>query len=170
MNKFLKFNVLVDICYPVGTDPRGIHRYCLCATRKIVQRFRLSKKEDILLVVRGSSGTILAGGILQMMAIYYPDIECKITVSRKSKAHSKSLYSYYGYSKTFVVVVDDFMETGNTILNIIKDLDYNSDCTALNYDLLVIANTYRSVAKPSEKRMFNFKYICSRFNQIIVNK
>ena len=71
MSKFLKFNVPIDICYPVGNDPKGIHRYCLCATQKIVKRFRLSKSREMFLVVRGSSGTILAGGMLFIILIFH---------------------------------------------------------------------------------------------------
>ena len=170
MNKFLKFNVPIDICYPVGNDPKGIHRYCLCATQKIVKRFRLSKSREMFLVVRGSSGTILAGGILQTMAIYYPDIPCKISVSRKSKAHSSSLSNYYDYGDSFTVVIDDFMETGNTILSILNDLDSESNYCNIKYDLLVITKSYERIKHPFEKRALAFNYILTRFNQIIVNK
>ena len=62
------------------------------------------------------------------------------------------------------------METGNTILRILEDLDSESNYCNIKYDLLVIANSYEHIKHPFEKRALAFNYILTRFNQIIVNK
>ena len=62
------------------------------------------------------------------------------------------------------------METGNTILSILNDLDSKYNNCNIKYDLLVIANSYERIKHPFEKRALAFNYILTRFNQIIVNK
>lgn len=111
------------------------------------------------LICRGTSGTILAGAVGYILKKKQHDVN--IIVSRKCEESSHD-YSMSGVEflqstdRPFSVIVDDFIDTGNTIKAILKDLD-----------ILCVDNCL------SDKKVEEFPIIyelLQRFNYVLCNK
>ena len=114
------------------------------------------------MVVRGHSGSILAGGIAYILK--RKDREVLISVSRKAEStHGCNLEGLPSYipDDTHIIIVDDFVETGKTIDAILKDLTERIENIEV-FDMLCVANHWNEV---DEKFNSHFKYIlCNRPN------
>ena len=114
--------------YPVGANLATWKYYCEDVAKVIAESMPtfntdLPKRDHIALVCRGTSGNILAGIIAYLIESKYK-YECDVIPIRKGKAHS----SLHGEGHVLmhcdsIVVVDDFMETGKTIMEIITAIN-----------------------------------------------
>lgn len=114
--------------YPVGENISTWKNYCEDVAKVIVESLysynnNLPPKEQIALVCRGTSGNILAGIVSYLIETNY-DYECNVIPIRKGRAHS----SLTGEGPTLnccdaIIVIDDFIATGKTILEILNALN-----------------------------------------------
>lgn len=81
-----------------------------------------SPESAIFLVVRGTSGCILAGAVSYIPKRRHREVY--IVVSRKSQSHGYNMEGIGGYDskKDILVVLDDFISSGDTIKRIVKDI------------------------------------------------
>lgn len=151
--------------YPVGASFNRNRDYIVEVARTI--HTIAGKERCISLICRGTSGTILAGAIGYILKKKQHDVN--IIVSRKCEESSHD-YSMSGVGflqstdRPFSVIVDDFMDTGNTIKTILKDVD--SDVTLPVLDMLCVDNYLND-----EEVRANPKYeFLQRFNYVLCNK
>lgn len=115
-----------DIPYPVGK--------AMSITKEIVlemaSKLRIiypNKSEPLMFLVRGSSGSILAGIIISMMS-EYENIEIMHIKKHGESSHSGNYYRFHKTCKT--IILDDFIESGKTVNSIYTSVaEYNKNLT-----------------------------------------
>ena len=138
MAKFIYFRNNCSVSYPVGeyysSDNFDYIREAASSINKIFPTGKL------ILVVRGHSGSILAGSIAYILK--RKGREVLISVSRKAEStHGENLegISSNVSDDTHIIVVDDFVQTGETIEAILKDLTERIKNMKV-FDMLCVAN------------------------------
>lgn len=125
-------------------------------------------KDKILLIVRGHSGSIIAGGVAYLLTRKGSDVI--ISISRKSEnSHSSSLEgvtAHKGDSK--IVIIDDFIESGDTIYNIINDLKQIENIG--HFDMLCVSNHWDEEYIKDSKHQEVYEDIISHFDYICCNE
>lgn len=137
MAKFVYFRKDCSISYPVGQFFSSGFYYIREAASSINKIFPTGK---LILVVRGHSGSILAGGIAYILKRKGRAV--LISVSRKAEStHGDNLEGISSYisDDTHIIIVDDFVETGETIEAILKDLTERIGDMEV-FDMLCVAN------------------------------
>lgn len=164
--QLIHFKKDTDCVYPVGASFNRNGDYIVEVARTI--HTIAGKDKRIALICRGTSGTILAGAVGYILKKRQHDIN--IIVSRKCEESSHD-YSMSGMeflapdSRPFSVVIDDFMDTGNTVKAILEDIDSNVTLPVL--DMLCVDN-YLNDEKVEE---FPIIYeLLQRFNYVLCNK
>ena len=170
MAKFIYFRDNCSLSYPVGEFFYLSFNYIREAAYSINKTF---PKGKFILVVRGHSGSILAGGIAYILK--RKGREVLISVSRKAEStHGCNLEGLLSYipDDTHIIIVDDFVETGETIEAILKDLTERIKNIEV-FDMLCVANhwneddlTDRGINKHWEAN----KRIASHFEYILCNR
>lgn len=164
--RLIHFKEYTDCVYPVGASFNRNRDYIVEVARTI--HTIAGKDKRIALICRGTSGTILAGAVGYILKKKQHDVN--IIVSRKCEENSHD-YSMSGIeflapgSRPFSVVIDDFMDTGNTVKAILKDIDSNVTLPVL--DMLCVDNCL------SDKKVEEFPIIyelLQRFNYVLCNK
>ena len=157
MAKLVYFRNDCSISYPVGQFFFSGFDYIREAASSINKIFPTGK---LILVVRGHSGSILAGGIAYILKRKNRTV--LISISRKTEStHGCNLEGLPSYipDDTHIIIVDDFVETGETIDAILKDLTERIENIEI-FDMLCVANHWSGV---NEKFDSHFKYIlCNR--------
>ena len=114
---FIYFEKVADVTYPIGGEFYDNFNYVREAAKTLHNI--IDEGKDIALVCRGTSGCIIAavGYILQKRGR-----KVTIVISRKSEnTHGDNMD---GYHRSIIpVVIDDFVSSGNTINEILIDLD-----------------------------------------------
>ena len=139
MAKFIYFRNDCSVLYPVGQFFSSSFDYIREASSSINKVFPTGK---LILVVRGHSGSILAGGIAYILK--RKGREVLISVSRKAEStHGNNLegISSNVSDDTHIIVVDDFVQTGETIEAILKDLTERIKNMKV-FDMLCVANSW----------------------------
>ena len=138
MAKFVYFRNACKMYYPVGqyfsSDNFDYIREAASSINKVFPTGKL------ILVVRGHSGSILAGSIAYILK--RKGREVLISVSRKAEStHGENLegISSNVSDDTHIIVVDDFVQTGETIEAILKDLTERIKNMKV-FDMLCVAN------------------------------
>ena len=139
MAEFVYFKNACRMWYPVGqyfsSDNFGYIREAASSINKVFPTGKL------ILVVRGHSGSILAGSIAYILK--RKGREVLISVSRKAESthgdNLEGISSYTVSSDTHIIVVDDFVQTGETIEAILKDLTERIEDMKV-FDMLCVAN------------------------------
>ena len=138
MAKFVYFKSACKMYYPVGqyfsSDNFDYIREAASSINKVFPTGKL------ILVVRGHSGSILAGSIAYILK--RKGREVLISVSRKAEStHGENLegISSNVSDDTHIIVVDDFVQTGETIEAILKDLTERIKNMKV-FDMLCVAN------------------------------
>ena len=157
MAKLVYFRDDCSLSYPVGEFFYLSFNYIREAAHSINKIF---PKGKFILVVRGHSGSILAGGIAYLLK--RKDRKVLISVSRKAEStHGCNLEGLPSYipNDIHIIIVDDFVETGETVDTILKDLTERIENIEV-FDMLCIANHWNEVDEKFDSR---FKYIlCNR--------
>ena len=140
MAKFVYFKNACKMYYPVGqyfsSDNFDYIREAASSINKVFPTGKL------ILVVRGHSGSILAGSIAYILK--RKGREVLISVSRKAEStHGNNLegISSNVSDDTHIIVVDDFVQTGETIEAILKDLTERIKNMKV-FDMLCVANSW----------------------------
>lgn len=176
MAEFVYFRNACSMHYPVGqyfsSDNFDYIREAASSINKIFPTGKL------ILVVRGHSGSILAGGIAYILK--RKDRDVLISVSRKAEStHGNNLEGISSYTvsgDTHIIVVDDFIQTGKTIEAILKDLTERIKDMKV-FDMLCVANHWDedNLTEEGGKRGTNRyweanKRIASHFEYILCNR
>ena len=140
MAKFVYFKNACKMYYPIGqyfsSDNFDYIREAASSINKVFPTGKL------ILVVRGHSGSILAGSIAYILK--RKGREVLISVSRKAEStHGNNLegISSNVSDDTHIIVVDDFVQTGETIEAILKDLTERIKNMKV-FDMLCVANSW----------------------------
>ncbi len=175
MAKFVYFKNACRMYYPIGqyfsSDNFDYIREAASSINKVFPTGKL------ILVVRGHSGSILAGGIAYILK--RKGREVLISVSRKAEpTHGENLegISSNVSDDTHIIVVDDFVQTGETIEAILKDLTERIKDMKV-FDMLCVANGWDKddLTEEGGERGTNRywevnKRIASHFEYILCNR
>lgn len=171
--KFIHFDKFIPIVYPLGIHWK--HEYIEQGAKALYDIFQeeLLRGVSITFVARGTSGAMVAGAMMNEIHHINPDVKAYILIVRKKEddAHCSSLYGISNVGDTRVVIVDDFICSGETIEAIIEALDnYLDDAEGrCKYDALCISNGLEADALKKNKcddyRMW--KNICRRFEYVV---
>lgn len=174
MAKFIYFKNNCSVSYPVGQFFFASFDYIREAASSINKVFPTGK---LILVVRGHSGSILAGGIAYILK--REGREVLISVSRKAEStHGDNLEGILSNvsDDTHIIIVDDFVETGETIEAILKDLTKRIMGVEV-FDMLCVANhwdendfTEKGGIRGINKHWEANKRIVSHFKYILCNR
>ena len=175
MAKFVYFKNACRMYYPIGqyfsSDNFDYIREAASSINKVFPTGKL------ILVVRGHSGSILAGSIAYILK--RKGREVLISVSRKAEStHGDNLegISSNVSDDTHIIVVDDFVQTGETIEAILKDLTERIKNMKV-FDMLCVANgwdegdfTEEGGERGTNRYWEVNKRIASHFEYILCNR
>lgn len=173
--KFIHFDHFINIKYPFGVHWK--HRYIQSSAEAIYDTYKEDIEEGITIafVTRGTSGAMIAGAILNELHHINSSANTCILIVRKdddTSAHCYSLRGIEDLEEARFIVVDDFIQSGETIKAILKDLDEYFEISSTpkeKYDMLCISN-YLDVGALKKNRCDNYrkwKGICSRFKYVV---
>lgn len=173
--KFIHFDHFIDIKYSFGVHWK--HRYIQSSAEAIYDTYKEDIEEGITIafVTRGTSGAMIAGAILNELHHIDSSTDACILIVRKdndTSAHCSSLRGIGKLQEARFIVVDDFIQSGETIKAILKDLDEYFEISSTpkeKYDMLCISN-YLDVGALKKNRCDNYrkwKGICSGFKYVV---
>lgn len=137
MPEFIHFSKFCEVTYPIGIYYGETSRFVVEAANMIHKTF---PEGELVLVVRGHSGSILAGGIALILSSL--DRYVKISISRKAEScHGSNLEGLPSLTESHIIVVDDFVASGRTIGKILGDLKSIYD-DSKKFDMLCVANAW----------------------------
>lgn len=173
--KFIHLDHFITVEYPFGVHWK--HSYIQQSAKAIFNTYKEDIEEgtSIAFVVRGTSGAMIAGAILNELHNINPCAKTYILIVRKSEDTSAHCYSLKGISDvgtTKYIVVDDFIASGETIEAIIRDLDRQLGVSyhpSNKYDMLCVSNFIdaKALKKNSCGDYRKWKGICSRFEYVV---
>lgn len=168
--KLVHFRETGDTTYPVGETFRYNVGYIKQAANSIDEVSEEGK--PIALVCRGTSGTIIAGGVGYILSKKYCRI-VSIIVSRKCEEHHDIDMAGASMAKqndAVVVVIDDLISGGSTLDKILSALD-NTDLRNSTYSVLCISNFWDEARMEEWKKKNSFVYSnLERFDTILCNR
>lgn len=137
MPEFIYFPNFCEVTYPIGLYYGETSRFVEEAANMIHKTF---PEGELVLVVRGHSGSIIAGGIALILSSL--DRYVKISISRKAEScHGFNLEGLPSLVDSHIIIVDDFVASGKTIWKIIGDLKNIYD-DSRKFDMLCVANAW----------------------------
>ena len=173
--KFIHFSHFIDVKYPFGVHWE--HSYIQQGAEAIFNTYKedIKKGTSITFVVRGTSGAMIAGAMLNELHNINPTTKTYILIVRKEEdrsAHCSSLRGIDEVGTTRFIVVDDFIASGETIKAIIQDLDSQLGVSyrpSNKYDMLCVSNFIdaKALKKNSCADYRKWKEICSRFEYVV---
>lgn len=137
--QLIHFKEDTNCVYPVGASFNRNRDYIVEVARTI--HTIAGKERCISLICRGTSGTILAGAVGYILKKKQHDVNIIVSRKREESSHDYNMSGVEFLQSTdrpFSVIVDDFMDTGNTIKAILKDIDSNVTLPVL--DMLCVDN------------------------------
>lgn len=173
--KFVHLDEFVHVVYPFGINWK--HELIAKNTKALYDIYKeeISEGTTIAFIARGTSGAMIAGAM--MNELHHIDSfarSCVIIVRKESdtSAHCSSLKGIEDLEDARLVVVDDFISSGDTILSILEELDKYYEIIPSpkeKYDMLCISNCIdaRSLKKKYNSNYNTWKSICSRFNIVV---
>lgn len=167
MSQFIHFKHDYTLLYPVGSYYLDDSYKYIKEIAKIIHK-TFSKKDRIILIARGHSGSILAGGIAYSLEEKGRKVE--ISVSRKSENSHGSNFSgvHRNLKNSRIVVIDDFIESGETISIILKDLSDRLGYSC--FDMLCLSNHLDDCTDDWKFSFVSMNYLKSSFKYICCNK
>lgn len=166
MKKFVYLKEKQAPAYPTGRRFSLDDFYYIRETARVINE--VFPKDKILLVVRGHSGSILAGGIAYLLTRKGMDVV--IAISRKvENSHSRSLEGVTIHKEdSKIIIIDDFIESGDTIYNIINDLKQIKNIG--HFDMLCVSNHWDEKRIEKSKHQEIYEDIISHFDYICCNE
>ena len=172
--KFIHLDHFIIVGYPFGVHWK--HSYIQQCAEAIFNTYKEDIEEgtSITFIVRGTSGAMIAGAILNQLNNINPTTKTYILIVRKEgeDAHGSSLRGIDKVGTTRFIVVDDFIASGETIKAIIQDLDRHFEMSyhpSNKYDMLCVSNFIdtKALKKNSCDDYRKWKRICSRFEYVV---
>ena len=167
---FIYLDHFIEVEYPFGVHWE--HSYIQQGAQAIFNTYKEDIEEgtSITFVVRGASGAMIVGAVLNELHNINPTTKTYILIVRKEEdtsAHCSSLRGIDEVDTTRFIVVDDFIASGETIEAIIQALDrqlgvsyhpYNK------YDMLCVSNFIdaKALKKNSYHNWKKWKGICGK--------
>lgn len=174
MAQFIYLKEYLPVQYPTGVYFSSMTFDYIREVSSVISE--LFPDKGICLVVRGYSGAILAGGIAYLLKRRGRDVI--ISISRKNNdSHSESLDGITSETPELahIIVIDDFIQSGKTLNNIVKDLNKKLP-NIKKYDMLCISNSWNNndITREGGNRGINKmwetnKNIASHFKYILCN-
>lgn len=163
--KFSYFDKEMDIKYPTGLGfVDNLGEYIKAIAKKI---HCIYPNDTIILVIRGHSGSIIAGGVATILTLEY-NIKVNIIVVRKNHENSHEDWSHSNHYINLlsninnkIIVLDDFISDGDTIEYILNYLDTSIE-NPRSYNMLCVGNHYSKITAKTNFRLYN--EILSRFD------
>ena len=175
ISKFVYLDHFIDITYSFFVLFN--HSYIQQSAEAIFNTYKedIEKGTSITFVVRGTSGAMIAGAMLNELHNINPITKTYILIVRKGEdisAHCPSLKGINEVGTTRFIVVDDFIASGETIKAIIQDLDKQFKRIyhpSNKYDMLCISNFIetKTLKKSQYHNYKKWKEICSRFKYVV---
>ena len=172
---FIYLDHFITVEYPFGVHWK--HSYIQQCAEAIFNTYKedIEKGTSITFVVRGTSGAMIAGAMLNELHNINPITKTYILIVRKGEdisAHCPSLKGINEVGTTRFIVVDDFIASGETIKAIIQDLDKQFKRIyhpSNKYDMLCISNFIetKTLKKSQYHNYKKWKEICSRFKYVV---
>lgn len=173
--KFVHLDEFVHVVYPFGINWK--HELIEKSTKALYDIY----KEEIVngtvmaFITRGTSGAMIAGAMMNELHHICPFANSCIIVVRKESdksAHCSSLKGIEDLDNARLIVVDDFISSGNTVLAILEELDRYFEVIPSakeKYDMLCVSNPInaRKMKKKYQCDWDMWKAICSRFNIVV---
>lgn len=173
--KFIHLDHFITVEYPFGIHWK--HSYIQQSAEAIFNTYKEDIEEgtSITFVVRGTSGAMIAGAMLNELHNINPTTKTYILIVRKeedTRAHCSSLRGIDEVGTTRFIVVDDFIASGETIEAVIQALDRQlrvSYHPSNKYDMLCVSNFIdaKALKKDSCDDYRKWKGICSRFEYVV---
>ena len=173
--KFIHLDHFIDVKYPFGAHWK--HSYIQQCTEAIFNTYKedIDEGTSITFVVRGTSGAMIAGAMLNELHNINPSTKTYILIVRKDSdisAYCPSLRGIDEVGTTRFIVVDDFISSGETIEAIIQALDRQLGViqhSPNKYDMLCVSNFIdaKALKKNSCDNYRKWKRICSRFEYVV---
>lgn len=135
---FIPLSTSYPARYPVGQYVHLNMKYVNAVATVLHDKW---PDEEILLIGKGSSGSILAGMIASIMESKY-DKDVDIFICRKTPTevrHGNETIPFW-YDNWITVVIDDFMDTGATVESIITEIRKTWCKPDYKFDALCISN------------------------------
>lgn len=169
--KFIHLDKFINIRYPFGVYWKD--EYIKQSALAIYNTYKddISDGYTITFVVRGTSGAMIAGAMLNELKHIKWSTEVCILIVRKDgdNAHSTSLQGIDAIKLSKIIVVDDFIDSGDTINAILEKLDSKLNYMFPKYDMLCVSNNLAAEAlkKNTCDNYRKWKSICSRFEYVV---
>lgn len=173
--KFVHLDEFVHVVYPFGINWK--HELIVKNTKALYDIYKeeISEGTTIAFIARGTSGAMIAGAM--MNELHHIDSfakSCIIIVRKESdeSAHCSSLKGIEYLDNARLIVVDDFISSGNTVLAILEELDRYFEVIPSakeKYDMLCVSN-HINARKMKKKYQYDWdmwKAICSRFDIVV---
>lgn len=136
---FHPFKHCRGIFYPTGGCYKDLNSLTSSMSVLIMELY--NRTDMLQFIVRGASGSIMAGSICEKLTnMGFANLS--VIVSRKKHEISHSKRSLQGINtdiNTKTIILDDFVESSDTIRDIIDDLD--NELGYEKYDLLLLGET-----------------------------
>lgn len=174
--KFVYLDHFINVVYPFGIYWK--HEYIKKSTRIIYNIYKSEIEEGTTMafIARGTSGAMIAGAMLNELHSIDSSVDARILIVRKendTSAHCSSLKGIEDLEEARLIVVDDFISSGDTIEAILRALDIwfeNPPSPMFKYDMLVVSNYIckeylKKNTGVEDYRMW--KSICSRFDIVV---
>lgn len=169
--KFMHLDRFINVQYPFGVYWRD--EYIKQSARAIYNTYRndIYNGYTITFVARGTSGAMIAGAMLNELKHIEGSTKVCILIVRKDRddAHSISLQGIDKIGLSKIIVIDDFIDSGDTINAILKELDSMLNYMFPKYDMLCVSN-YIDASMLKKNKNDNYrkwKEICSRFEYVV---
>lgn len=173
--KFAYLDHFIHVVYPFGINWE--YDYIKKSTRIIYDTYKSEIEEGTTMafVARGTSGAMIAGAMMNELHNIDSLAKSCIIIVRKendTSAHCSSLKGIEDLNNARLVVVDDFISSGDTILSILEELDKYYEIIPSpkeKYDMLCVSNFIdaRSLKKKYNSSYDTWKAICSRFDIVV---
>ena len=174
--KFAYLDHFINVCYPFGIHWK--HNYIKKSTRIIYDTYKSEIEEGttIAFIARGTSGAMIAGAMLNELHSIDSYVDSRILIVRKendTSAHCSSLKGIEELKEARLIVVDDFISSGDTVEAILRALDTwfeTPPSPMFKYDMLVVSNYICKEDLKKNTGGMNYrmwKGICSRFDIVV---
>lgn len=164
--RLIHFKKDTNCAYPVGASFNKNRDYIVKVAHTI--HTIAGKERFVALICRGTSGTILAGAVGYILKKRHHNVSIIVSRKRGEDSHDYNMSGvefFRSAYRPFSVVIDDFMDTGNTIKAILKDIDSNVTLPVL--DMLCVDNCLSD--KKVEENPIVYELL-QRFNYVLCNK
>lgn len=164
--QLIHFKEDTNCAYPVGAAFNKNRDYIVEIARTI--HTIAGRERPVALICRGTSGTILAGAVGYILKKKQHNVRIIVSRKREESSHDYNMSGvefFRSTDKPFSVIVDDFIDTGNTIKAILKDVDSNVTLPVL--DMLCVDNCLSDKKVEEFPIMYEF---LQRFNYVLCNK